>query len=97
MRIRHYGYLANRHRQEKLALCRRLLGEAPPVIPPADRELLGDTLAVRTDESEPAVPCPVCQSGLLRIVYRWDRYAPAACQPTPLALPTVRLAREDSS
>ena len=97
MRIRHYGYLANRHRQEKLALCRRLLGQAPPVAPPADRELLGDTLAVRTDESEPAVPCPACQTGLLRIVYRWDRYAPAACQPTPLALPTVRLAREDSS
>jgi hypothetical protein len=97
MRIRHYGYLANRHRQEKLTLCRRLLGEQLPVAPPADRELLGDTLAVRTDESEPAVPCPVCQSGLLRIVYRWDRYAPAACQPTPLALPTVRLAREDSS
>jgi Putative transposase/Transposase zinc-binding domain len=97
MRIRHYGYLANRHRQEKLALCRRLLGEAPPVASPADRELLGDTLAVRTDESEPAVPCPVCQTGLLRIVYRWDRYARAACQLTPLALPTVRLAREDSS
>jgi len=97
MRIRHYGYLANRHRQEKLALCRRLLGEALPVAPPADRELLGDTLAVCTDESEPAVPCPVCQTGRLRIVYRWDRYARAACQLTPLALPTVRLAREDSS
>ena len=27
-RIRYYGFLANRHRQEKLALCRRLLGMA---------------------------------------------------------------------
>jgi hypothetical protein len=96
MRIRHYGYLANRHRQEKLALCRRLLGEAPPVAPPADRELLGDTLAVRTDESEPAVPCPACQSGLLRIVHRWDRYSPAACQP-PAVTATRALLREDSS
>jgi hypothetical protein len=26
VRIRHYGLLANRHRHEKLALCRRLLG-----------------------------------------------------------------------
>ncbi len=26
MRIRHYGYLANRHRREKLETCRRLLG-----------------------------------------------------------------------
>jgi Putative transposase/Transposase zinc-binding domain len=97
MRIRHYGYLANRHRQEKLALCRRLLGEQLPVAPPADRELLGDTLAVRTDESEPAVPCPVCQSGLLRIVYRWDRYSPAACQPPSMAAMTTLLPREDSS
>ncbi len=30
MRIRHYGYLANRHRQQKLATCRRLLGAATP-------------------------------------------------------------------
>ena len=27
VRIRHYGFLANRCRQEKLALCKRLLGE----------------------------------------------------------------------
>ena len=31
-RIRHYGFLANGHRAEKLALCRRLL-DAPPVAP----------------------------------------------------------------
>lgn len=29
MKIRHYGFLANRCRQEKLALCRRLLGVKP--------------------------------------------------------------------
>ena len=27
-RIRHYGFLANRHRQTKLALCRKLLARA---------------------------------------------------------------------
>ncbi len=36
MRIRHYGYLANRHRQQKLATCRRLLGAATPTIPAGD-------------------------------------------------------------
>ena len=34
VRIRHYGLLANRHRQEKLARCRELLGVA--VTPDAD-------------------------------------------------------------
>ena len=34
VRVRHYGLLANRHRQEKLARCRELLGMA--VTPPAD-------------------------------------------------------------
>ena len=29
-RIRHYGFFANRHRAEKLALCRELLAAAPP-------------------------------------------------------------------
>src|SRR5205814_6981032 len=32
VRVRHYGLLANRHRQEKLARCRELLGMlAPPL------------------------------------------------------------------
>ena len=35
-RIRHYGFLANRHRAEKLALCRKLLDE-PARAPTGDR------------------------------------------------------------
>src|SRR5262249_57788868 len=31
VRVRHYGILANRHRQEKLALCRELLGIEPTI------------------------------------------------------------------
>ena len=34
-RIRHYGFLANGHRAEKLALCRKLL-DAPPPEPAAE-------------------------------------------------------------
>ena len=39
MRIRHYGILANRHRHEKLALCRRLLGAGSATEPesPGDK------------------------------------------------------------
>jgi hypothetical protein len=36
-RIRYYGFLGSRGRQEKLALCRRLLG-MPPTVPPPTAE-----------------------------------------------------------
>lgn len=55
-RIRHYGLLANGHRAEKLALCRRLLAiQAPPTPPPMGyreryRQLTGHSLDI----------CPCC-------------------------------------
>jgi hypothetical protein len=62
-RIRYYGFLGNRNRQEKLALCRQLLGMAPPTVqqqPPEVQdyreryeELTGVSLRV----------CPVCRRG----------------------------------
>lgn len=97
MRIRHYGYLANRHRRQKLALCRRLLGEPPPIQSADDHRPPGDALAAQDEQAAPAVSCPLCQQGQLRIVHRWDRYAPAAGQLATQALCPVRLTREDSS
>jgi hypothetical protein len=62
-RIRHYGFLGNRHRATKLARCRHLLGMRLPVLPastPGPRDyrdvyeaLTGVSLRV----------CPVCQRG----------------------------------
>jgi hypothetical protein len=61
-RIRYYGFLGNRYRQEKLTRCRQLLGMAPPEVlsePPSqdyrDRheELTGTSLR----------QCPVCHRG----------------------------------
>jgi hypothetical protein len=93
MRIRHYGYLANRHRRQKLALCRRLLGESPSSESMEDNQ---PALATGNEGAEPTISCPVCQQGHLRIVHSWDRYSPDACQLP--ALPTTRaLPREDSS
>jgi len=93
MRIRHYGYLANRHRRQKLALCRRLLGESPSR---ESRDNNQPALAAGDEDAEPMIGCPVCQQGHLRIVHSWDRYSPDACQqpvrPAPRARP-----REDSS
>ncbi len=68
-RIRYYGFLGNRYRQEKLQRCRQLLGMAsadpiPPAIePPKDyrdryEELTGVSLRL----------CPVCRRGqMIRI------------------------------
>ena len=63
-RIRHYGFLGNRYRQEKLARCRHLPDMAPPVEAPAEsstpsdyrdryEELTGSSLR----------ECPVCHRG----------------------------------
>jgi hypothetical protein len=54
VKIRHYGLLANRHRQEKLALCRRLL--LPLAVQPVPTEAQEDAA------TEPALAqhCPRC-------------------------------------
>jgi hypothetical protein len=69
VRVRHYGLLANRHRQEKLARCRELIGmtvtphadtaptEADPVTPS------GHEAAVT-----PTRVCPRCGSGRMVVV-----------------------------
>jgi hypothetical protein len=78
VRVRHYGLLANRHRQEKLARCRELPGmdvtpqaDTPPtdpdVIPPPGHE------ATVT----PTRVCPRCGAGRMVVV--------AEFPPMPLA------------
>jgi Putative transposase len=57
MRIRHYGILANRHRHEKLALCRRLLGSGSAVEPESpDTKQINENLSSIT----PTRVCPIC-------------------------------------
>jgi len=65
VRIRQFGFLANRARREKLALCRTLLN-AP--IPPSNTTL-ADVRDRKTDEKR----CPVCKTGhmiLIRLSWR---------------------------
>jgi hypothetical protein len=67
-RIRYYGFLGNRFRQEKLARCRQLLGMALPQVPQKqsadsdyhDRyeELTGTSLRI----------CPVCHRGHMVVI-----------------------------
>jgi hypothetical protein len=63
VKIRHFGFLANRNRSIRLDLCRKLLNTPAPADAPA---------GLLTDQQKRAVErrCPVCQIGELRIVER---------------------------
>lgn len=76
--IRHFGFLANRHRKEKVTLCRRLLSN------PA-RELLPEAaqcvLLLAALATQPLARCPVCGMGeMIRTktlpAYRWPTQPP---------------------
>ena len=60
MKIRHYGLLANRGREEKLALCRQLLGAAR--VPTAVRS------AVQPAETDDPHRCRACGVGVMVVV-----------------------------
>jgi hypothetical protein len=67
MKIRHYGFLANRRRTEKLAACRELLG--PPNAPPTEVPLLTTSQEALPPQAEtPAPRCPQCGQGRLHVV-----------------------------
>jgi hypothetical protein len=67
-RIRYYGFLANRYRAEKLALCRRLLEmpEPEPSIETADREDYRDRYEHLTGVS--LKMCPLCRTGTMVVI-----------------------------
>jgi Putative transposase/Transposase zinc-binding domain len=65
-RIRHFGFLANGHRADKLALCRRLLGVASPE--PTTDEAACDADLHSVDEPH---PCPCC-GGRMIVVETFD-------------------------
>jgi hypothetical protein len=65
VRIRHYGLLSNRHRREKLARCRGLLGGA------AASEVEDVELRAWPEGCDPVTPtraCPVCGAGRLVVI-----------------------------
>ena len=59
-RIRMYGFLANRSRQKKLALCRELLGSSAET-EESDRAATEEPV----EEEKPTSKCPHCDSGRL--------------------------------
>ena len=71
-RIRYYGFLANRDRNQRLDHCRRLL--RMPIPSPEESTEQADVL----DPSPPVIPCPACGCGTLTIV---DVVLPIRQQP----------------
>ena len=68
-RMRYYGFLGNRHRTEKLARCRHLLGMASTLPPPdeptpppdyRDRYEVLTEISLRT--------CPACHDGHMLVI-----------------------------
>ena len=79
VRIRYYGFLANRQRQQRLDRCRELLGVASQSSEPSADD------AIPTEAgAQPQQPCPACQRGKLVIV---DLIAPTV--PRRLRRPHV--------
>ena len=66
VRIRHYGLLANRHRQDKLALCRRLLGGDPAAEPEPSEEVT--TTGEGPSSITPTRVCPACGGGRMIVI-----------------------------
>ena len=76
-RIRHYGFLANRSRQQKLDRCRELLAMPPPEMPTCQLEDYRDLYQQVTGQSLKA--CPACGHGHMVIRETFGPAAPAAC------------------
>jgi hypothetical protein len=55
VKIRHFGFLANRHRREALALCHTLLSQTSPH-------------SADLPQPTPERTCPVCKIGILRVI-----------------------------
>src|SRR5882672_6909868 len=69
-RIRYYGFLSNRNRDEKLTLCRQLLGMLPldPEPAPADQPANYDYNQVLEDLRSCLRKCSVCQQGRMIVL-----------------------------
>ena len=65
-RIRYYGFLSNRHRKEKLALCRQLL-HMPPVDPQTVALVDDYRDRCQTRTGVCLRQCPICHQGRMTL------------------------------
>jgi hypothetical protein len=69
-RVRHYGFLANRYRKQKLARCRELLKMPPPEPKSQEKTDYRDQYEELTGIS--LKTCPICHQGHMAIIERFD-------------------------
>lgn len=82
-RIRYYGFLGNRHREEKLALCRRLLGMQAAESVTARSTAETDYLDRYEDLTGRSLRrCPQCRRGSMVVVQILPRF----CVGTPVVI-----------
>jgi hypothetical protein len=85
-RIRYYGFLGNRHREEKLAVCRHLLGM--PQVQKDNAEQVTETdYRDRYEDltSRSLRQCPQCRQGnmvVVQILPRWSAQSPKVVDST---------------
>jgi hypothetical protein len=78
-RIRYYGFLGNRGRQEKLDRCRRLLGMATPRQPTASPPDENHFARYQDVVGSPLHQCPRCRQGRMVVVEILSRSSTPAC------------------
>jgi Putative transposase/Transposase zinc-binding domain len=69
-RIRYFGFLANRYRAEKLALCRQLMQMAPPTATRKVSKDYRDRYQALTGVS--LKTCPLCRSGTMVVIETFE-------------------------
>lgn len=79
VKIRHYGFLGNRMRKQKLALARELLGVVEQPAPSTDEETPVSIPVASTDDSS-LERCPSCEQGRMNLI---DRLPPEYPLPFP--------------
>jgi hypothetical protein len=75
VRIRHYGILSNRHRQEDLALCREWLRGGPAAEPEPEETV---KVPEGPESITPTQVCPSCGAGRMIVIAEFPPLAPGA-------------------
>ena len=90
VKIRYYGFMANRYRWKNLERCRELLGQPrvadtedqpPPIVP--------TTNATEATEDSSRVRCPRCGEGIMRIIGQLAPQRQAAVSPAVALQPAA--------
>jgi hypothetical protein len=88
VRIRYYGFLANRQRNQRLDQCRQLLG-----VTSQPSEPVPDDAKPTEEDTQPQQSCPACQRGKLVIIEVVPRLAPPSPRRPHMLTPRAAFAK----